>query len=75
MELAQSNPQMSEEDLDGDDDDVMKVFPNENAKDVTNLEGEEEDVTMQDIDGFILNQPGCSQLYYRGNNHIANRGF
>ena len=54
MELTQINPGLSEEDLDGNDDDVMEVFPDENAKGVTNLEGDEEVVTIQDIDGFIL---------------------
>ncbi|KAJ8449940.1 hypothetical protein Cgig2_029302 [Carnegiea gigantea] len=49
MELTQSNPGLSEEDLDGDDDDVMEVLPDENAKGVTNLEGDEEVVTMQDL--------------------------
>ena len=42
MELTQSNPQINEENLDGDDDDIMEVFPNENTKGVTNLEGDEE---------------------------------
>ena len=62
MELSQSNPHISEEDLAGDDDDVVEVFPNENAKGVTNLEGGEEVVTMQDIDGFILSQPGIYHM-------------
>ena len=39
MELTQSNPQMGEEDLDGDDYDVMGVFSTENDKYADNLEG------------------------------------
>ncbi|KAJ8436647.1 hypothetical protein Cgig2_029893 [Carnegiea gigantea] len=76
MKLTQSNPGLSEEDLDGGDDDVMKVLPDENAKGVTNLEGDEEVVTMQDIDGFILSQPGGSQVHYmRGTYTLQTEDF
>ena len=75
MELTQSNPGLSEEDLDGDDDDVMEVFPDENDKGVSNLEGDEEVVTMQDIDGFILSQPGGSQVHYMRGNNLVDRGL
>ena len=73
MELTQSNPGLSEEDLDGDDDDVMEVFPDKSAKGVTNLEEDEEVMTMQDIDGFILSQPGGSQVHYMRGNNLVDR--
>ena len=65
MELTQSNPHTSVEHLDGDNDDVMEILSNENAKGMTNLEGGEEVVTIEDIDVFILSHLGGSQLHYR----------
>ena len=44
----------------------MEVFPNQNVEGVTNLEGDEEVVRTQDIDGFTLSRLGAGQLHYRG---------